>query len=347
MMTIGHISIGSDHPPFIVAELSANHCGDETLAKELIAAAKACGADAVKLQTYRADTLTVNVEKDFYYIRKGPWAGRYMFDLYRKGELDWEIQARLFEYARAIGILCFSSPFDASAVDFLEEVGCLAYKIASPEIVDGPLLDRVGRTGKPVIVSNGAASVAEIQWALDRLHAAGMCEVALLHCTSTYPAPPDAINLRTIPHMQQLFGVPVGLSDHTMGSAVAIGAVALGASMVEKHFVLRRESESIDAFFSATPDELEALVRGCRDVYAARGEVHYAAHAPAPQKSIIVVAPIRKGEPFTPENVKVLRPGGGMHPKHYDTILGRVACRDLAYGDVLGFEDVGGIDGSC
>ncbi|RUM44604.1 MAG: pseudaminic acid synthase [Hydrogenimonas sp.] len=334
-------TVGLNTPPYIIAEMSANHCGDEVKAKEIISAAKECGVDAIKLQTYKAETLTLNHKSDFFYIDQGPWAGQYMYDLYQQGELDWDIQARLFEYAREIGLTIFSSPFDATSVDFLESVDCVAYKIASPEIIDLPLIKKVARTGKPMIISTGNATVSDIHIAVETALQQGCSDIALLKCTSTYPAPPSSINLKTIEHMKEMFHTPVGLSDHTMGIAVPLGSIALGATIIEKHFILDRNDESIDNFFSATPDEMKALVDGAKDVYAAIGHVSYPTISPQAKKSIIVVEDISVGECFNEHNIKVLRPGGGLEPKYYDQIIGRTAVKDLKRGDVITMEDIG------
>jgi pseudaminic acid synthase len=338
--------IGLNTQPYIIAEMSANHCGDEIKAKELISAAKECGVDAIKLQTYKAETLTLNHKSDFFYIKNGPWAGQYMHDLYKKGELDWNIQARLFEYAKSINLTIFSSPFDSTSVDFLEDIGCVAYKIASPEIIDLPLIKKVASTGKPIIISTGNATVGDIQTAIEVALNNSCTNIALLKCTSTYPAPPELINLKTINHLKEMFHTPVGLSDHTMGIAIPLGAIALGASIIEKHFILDRSDNSIDNFFSATPDEMKALVKGAKDVYSAIGEVSYPYITPKAQKSIIVVNDIKKGECFNESNIKVLRPGGGLEPKYYEHIIGRRAVRTLKRGDILNMDDIGEVYGN-
>lgn len=334
--------IGLNTPPYIIAEMSANHCGDEVKAKETIAAAKESGVDAIKLQTYKAETLTLNHKSKFFYIDEGPWAGQYMYDLYKQGELDWDIQARLFEYAKKINLTIFSSPFDATSVDFLESIGCVAYKIASPEIIDIPLIKKVAGTGKPMIISTGNATLCDIHTAIESALQQGCCQIALLKCTSTYPAPPSSINLKTIEHMKEMFQVPIGLSDHTIGIAIPLGSVALGATIIEKHFMLDKNDNSIDNFFSVTPDEMKILVNGSKDVYDAIGQVSYPNITPKPKKSIIVTKDIQEGECFSENNIKVLRPGGGLKPKYYDHIIGRTAVKKLKRGDVVTMNDIGG-----
>lgn len=340
-LNISDFIIGKTHPTFIIAEMSGNHGHDFEKAKNIIYAAKEAGANAVKLQTYTPDTITIDTKTPPFFIKEGPWKGQYLYDLYQKGYTPWEWFTDLQKIANNIGIILFSSPFDNSAVDFLEEHNCPLYKIASPEIIDLPLIERAAKTGKPMIISTGSATLSDIHIAVETALSAGTRDIALLKCTSTYPAPPDTINLATIPHMQQSFNCPVGLSDHTLGIGVPIASIAVGASIIEKHFILDRNDNSVDNFFSATPNEFKMMVDGIRTAEAAIGNVYYPIHTPRPQKSIIVVNDIKAGDVLNKDNIKCLRPGGGLEPKYYKTVMKRKAIIDLKKGTLLNWDMLG------
>jgi N-acetylneuraminate synthase len=336
-------AIGPGEPPYVIAEISANHNGKYERAAELVQMAKAAGADAVKLQTYTPDTLTIDCARPEFSIREGPWAGRTLYDLYGEACTPWEWQPQLKELADEIGITLFSTPFDESAVDFLEAMDVPAYKVASFENTDVALLQKVAVTGKPVIVSTGMATLAEISESVECLRAAGCRELALLRCCSAYPAPPDAMHLRTIPHLAETFDTVVGLSDHTLTNDAAIAAVALGASIVEKHFIGARSDGGPDAAFSIEPDELKALVGSLRAAAAACGSVHYGRSEVEEtsrvfRRSLFVVADVAEGELLTRENVRSIRPGYGLPTKHLDDVVGRRAARAIARGTPLGWE---------
>jgi len=338
--------IGQGHPVYVIAEMSANHGQDFDQAVRLIEAAKEAGADAVKLQTYTPDTLTIDCDSDYFRIRGTIWEGRTLYDLYGEAYTPWEWQPRLKEVADRLGIDLFSSPFDATAVDFLEQMGAPAHKIASFELVDLPLLRKVAATGKPVIMSTGMATLAEIDEAVRTLREAGCQELALLKCTSSYPASPEEVNLKTILHLAEAFGVVAGLSDHTPGIAVPVAAVALGACVVEKHFTLSRADGGPDSAFSLEPAEFAAMVTAVREAEAALGAVRYALTdkeraSRVFRRSLFVVEEIQAGEVFTEKNVRSIRPGHGLPPRYFETVLGRRASRALAKGTPLSWEDLG------
>lgn len=345
---IGARCAGAGYPTYIVAELSANHGGDEERAVALVHAAHEAGADAVKLQTYTADTMTLDCPGEHFRIGKGTiWEGRTLHDLYTEASMPWEWQPRLLALAENLGMQCFSSPFDETAVDFLEQVGVPAYKVASFELVDLPLLRRIAATGKPVIVSTGMATFDEIAEAVATLRANGARELALLKCTSAYPADPAEANLRTIPHLSETFGCPAGLSDHTLGIAVPVAAVALGACIVEKHFTLSRADRGPDSAFSLEPDEFRQMVEAVRTTERALGGVSYQATASERatrvfRRSLFVVKPVRRGQLLTAEHVRAIRPGAGLHPRHYDQVIGRRAARDLDRGTPLSWDCLDG-----
>ncbi|WP_462150961.1 pseudaminic acid synthase [Pseudoalteromonas xiamenensis] len=333
--------VGHDEPCYIIAEMSANHGQCLNKAKELVIAAKEAGADAIKLQTYRADTLTMKCDLPHFYINEGPWKGQYLYDLYEGAYMPWDFHAELFELANNIGITCFSSPFDATAVELLAELNAPAYKIASPELIDHDLIRAVAATGKPVIMSTGGATLAEIAEAVKVAQDAGVKELALMKCTSTYPAPAKSINLRTIPHMQAAFGVPVGLSDHTLGNDVPLASVAVGACMIEKHFVLNKEDETADSFFSMMPDELKNLVHGVRQIEQALGTVHYPSKPSNARRCVYVVKDIKKGERLTAEHLRQMRPGSGeIQPKEIPRLIGRQVARSMQRGEQLQWRDL-------
>jgi N-acetylneuraminate synthase len=343
-MKIDDRTVGPGHPCYVIAELSANHAGDYEIAARTIRAMKDAGADAVKVQTYTADTITIASDKPPFQIGGGTlWDGRTLHDLYREASMPWEWQPRLQALAAELGLHFFSSPFDDSAVDFLEAMDVPAHKIASFELIDHPLLRKVAATGKPIILSTGMATLDDIEESLAILRAAGSGPVALLKCTSAYPSPPEAMNLRTIDDMARRFGVVVGLSDHTFGHAVPIAAVALGACIVEKHFILSRAQGGPDSAFSLEPAEFGAMVSAIRTAEKALGSVRYEA-APDELKnrvfrrSLFVVQDVKAGEPFTTANVRCIRPGHGLHPRHLGEVLTARAARDVERGTPLSFD---------
>ncbi|MCE2571545.1 pseudaminic acid synthase [Motilimonas eburnea] len=327
---------------FVIAELSGNHNQDFDLAMQMVEAAAQAGAHAIKLQTYTAQTMTLDLRQGEFVIQEQDslWAGESLFDLYGKASTPWEWHKALFDRANELGMLAFSSPFDSTAVDFLESLNVPCYKIASFENTDIPLLKKVAATGKPVILSTGMASLAEIDEAVTCLRAHGAGEIALLKCTSTYPAAPTDTNLLTIPHMQQAFACQVGLSDHTQGIGAALASVALGARIIEKHFVLDRSQGGVDAEFSLEPNELAMLVAESQRALDALGQVTYGGTAKEEaakryRRSIYVAKPIKQGETLNEENVRIVRPGLGLAPKHWQQVLGRVAAQDLVPGTPL------------
>lgn len=343
-ITIAGRPIGAGHPPYVIAEMSGNHSGDIRRAFALLEAAKKAGADAVKLQTYTADTITIDHDGPGFRIEGGLWNGRTLYELYKEAHTPWDWHPQLFAKACELGIAIFSSPFDPTAIDFLEKLGAPAYKIASFEIVDLPLVQRAARTGKPLIISTGIADLGEIGEAVAAARAAGCSEIALLHCTSGYPTPPEESNLRTLPHLADSFGVVAGLSDHTLGTAVAIAAVALGAPLIEKHFTLDREADVrnkvVDADFSLNPDELSRMVIDCRTAWTALGKVSYELEASEKgnktfRRSLYAVQDIPAGGRLTAENVRSIRPGYGLPPKHLPEVLGRRAGRAIVRGTPL------------
>lgn len=350
-MHIGNRTIGPGQPCFIIAELSANHNQNFDEAVKLVRAAQAAGADAVKLQTYTADTLTIPSRRPEFLVGKGTlWEGKNLHQLYGEAYTPWEWQPKLKELADELGLPLFSTPFDASAVDFLEAMNVPAHKIASFELVDLPLIEKVARTGKPIIMSTGMGTLAEIHDAVETIRKAGNQQLALLKCTSSYPAPPEEMNLRTIPHLGAAFGVPAGLSDHTMGHTVAVAAVALGACIVEKHFTLTRAVKGPDSEFSMEPAEFRAMVDAIRMTEKALGQVHYGltkneAASRVFRRSLFIVKDVKRGEPLTQANVRSIRPGHGLPPKFLPEILGRTAAADLSAGTPLAWHHVaGGMD---
>lgn len=334
-------AIGPGHPVYVIAEMSANHNQDYAQAAEIVRAAKAAGADALKLQTYTPDTMTLNLRTPEFQIGAGTiWAGRNLHELYGEACTPWDWTPRLKALAESLGMHCFSTPFDFAAVDFLEGLDVPAHKIASFEIVDLPLIRRVARTGKPTIISTGMASMAEIDDAVRAFRQAGGRELALLKCTSAYPSPPEDMNLRTIPHLGETFGTVAGLSDHTMGVAVPVAAVALGACIVEKHFTLSRSQPGPDSAFSLEPAEFKAMVDSIRVTEQALGRVSYEMTAKEQssrvfRRSLFVTADVKAGEVFGEHNVRSIRPGSGLPPKHWDQVVGRRASRDIARGTPL------------
>jgi len=328
--------------PLIVAEISANHNGSLERAMKLVEAAKEAGADAIKLQTYTPDSMTLDHTGDRFRIRdpNSPWYGASLYDLYKQGETPWAWHEPLFRRARELGMLAFSTPFDAAAVDRLETLDPPAYKIASFEIVDLPLIKKAAATGKPLIISTGMAAIGEIDEAVRAAREAGSPEVILLKCTSTYPAPPEESNLLTIPHMRAAFGCPVGLSDHTPGIGTAVAAVALGAVLIEKHLTLNREEGGIDAPFSLEPAELRALAEEARRAQRALGRVFYGPTASEQgsfslRRSLYVTEDLQAGDELNDGNVRAIRPGGGLEPKHLPAVMGRRVRRAVPKGTPL------------
>lgn len=340
---IDNKEIGTGCKPYIIAEMSGNHNGDINRAKELIRTAKAAGADAVKLQTYTADTITIDHDSEEFMIRGGLWDGYKLYDLYKEAYTPWEWHKELFEEAKNNDITIFSSPFDHTAVDLLESLDAPAYKIASFELIDLPLIRRVAQTGKPMIMSTGNASLSEIDDAVATARAHGCNDLILLHCTSGYPTPASESNLATIRNLGENFNCLVGLSDHTMDIGVSVAAVALGASVIEKHFTLSRNDGGPDAGFSLEKEELAMLVKNCVMAQQSIGQVNYVSTASEAKtkchrRSLYVVKDIKKGEQITAENVRSIRPGHGLAPKYYDEVMGRIANRDIKRGEPFQFD---------
>lgn len=332
--------IGRGHEPYIICELSGNHNGSLDRALELLDAAAATGADAVKIQSYTADTITIDHDGPGFVIEGGLWDGRRLYDLYKEAQTPFEWHEALFARARERGVTLFSTPFDETAADLLESLGAPAYKIASFEAVDLPLIAHVARKGKPMIVSTGMANLGEISDAVRTARENGCDELVLLHCVSSYPAPDEQSNLRTLPHLAAAFEAVGGLSDHTFGSAVAVASIALGGSVVEKHFTLRRSDGGPDSAFSLEPEEFSALVTDCKRAWRALGQVSYDLQgcekgSLAFRRSLYVVEDVPAGAPLTGRNVRSIRPGYGLAPKHLPQVLGRCAARDLKRGEPL------------
>ena len=343
----GTVEVGPGRPVYFVAELSANHNQDIDLALRTITAMKEAGADAVKLQTYRPDTITLDADQDYFKVQHGTvWDGRRLHELYQEAHLPWEWHAQLFAHARSLGMACFSSPFDASAVDFLEQFQPPAHKIASYEITDIPLIRKAALTGRPVVLSTGIASLADIELALDTIRATGNHQIILLRCTSSYPAPLAEVHLNTIPTLRAAFGVPVGLSDHTMGLPVPLGAVALGAVMIEKHFILDRSLGGPDSSFSLQPEEFRQMVDAIRALELALGTTHWQVTEKMRlnrefSRSLFIARDLPTGHVLTEADVRVVRPCVGLPPVELPNVLGRALRQPLQKGapvtwDVLG-----------
>ncbi len=339
---LGGKEIGPAHRPFVVAEMSGNHNQSLDRALEIVDAAATTGATALKIQTYTPETMTLDLREREFVIedRNSLWAGRSLFDLYKEAHTPWEWHSPIFKRCRERNLIAFSTPFDETAVDFLESLDVPAYKIASFENTDLPLLRRVARTGKPILVSTGMATVAEIDDCVRTVRAAGKSELILLKCTSTYPASPEHSNLLTLPHLRDLFDVQVGLSDHTTGIGAAVAAIALGATVVEKHFTLRRSDGGVDSAFSLEPAELAALVSETDTAWRALGRINYGPTATEKpslrfRRSLYVVADAKEGELVTQKNIRAIRPGLGLSPKNLDEVLGRTFRRDVTRGTPL------------
>ncbi|WP_349364649.1 MAG: pseudaminic acid synthase [Roseitalea porphyridii] len=333
-MKINGRSIGPDHPPYIIAELSANHNGDIERAFRIMEIARDSGADALKIQTYSADTITIESNRPEFQIRGGLWDGRSLYELYTWAQMPWDWHEPLFQKARDLGITIFSSPFDFTAVDLLESLDAPAYKIASFEAIDLPLIRYVAQTGKPMIISSGMANAEEIQDAVATAREAGCDSIVVLQCVSGYPAPAEEYNLRTIADMKDRFGVLVGLSDHTIDNVAAVTSIGVGACVIEKHVTLDRNGGGPDDSFSLEPDELRALVRDANIAWNAMGSASYG-QSPSEKgnaqfrRSLYVVKDVAKGETFTNDNVRSIRPGIGLAPKHLDDVLGKTASKDI------------------
>jgi len=337
--------IGEGYPAYIIAEMSANHSGSIERAKEIIREAKRCGADCIKIQTYTPDTITMDCDNQYFQIEQGAWNGESLYQLYGKAYTPWEWQKELKEEADRVGIDFFSTPFDHTAVDFLEDIGMEFYKIASFELVDIPLIKYVAEKGKPIIISTGMSSFEEIQEAADTIRATGNEQFAFLRCASAYPAISDEMNLATMLDMRQKFQVPVGLSDHSMGGLAAVTAVAMGASIIEKHFCISRDIENPDSFFSMEPQEFAQMVQDIRQAEKAKGIVSYGVTNQEKsnhifRKSIFVTKDVKKGEKFSEENIRVIRPGFGLHPREYENVLGKAALADIERGTPMKAEYV-------
>lgn len=341
--------IGLDYSPYVIAELSANHNGKLETALKIIEAAKIAGADAVKLQTYTADTITLNSDAPEFQIHGGLWDGKTLYELYLEAQMPWEWHKPLFEYARKLGITIFSSPFDSTAVDLLESLNAPAYKIASFEAVDLPLIKYVASTGKPMIISTGMADAEEIAEAIDAAREGGCKELAILHCVSGYPAPAHDYNLRVIPDMIQRHGLVTGLSDHTLDNTTAITSVALGASIIEKHFTLDRSGGGPDDSFSLEPAELSALCRDSKTAWSALGQVDYGRKASEVgnvqfRRSLYFVKSLKAGELITFDSIRSVRPGVGLSPKYFESLIGRRLSQNVSYGEPVLYEKLTIVD---
>ena len=337
--------IGPEYAPYVIAELSANHNGKIETALRIIEEAKKAGADAVKLQTYKPDTITLNCDSEDFKIRGGLWDGRTLYELYEEAHMPWDWHKPLFERARQLGITIFSSPFDNTAIDLLEDLNAPAYKIASFEAVDLPLIKYAASTGKPMIISTGMADAEEIQEAIDAAHEGGCKELAVLHCVSGYPAPAEDYNLRTIPDMIERFGMVTGLSDHTLDNTTAITSVAMGASIIEKHFTLDRSGGGPDDSFSLEPAEMAALCTGAKTAWAALGRVDYGRKSSEQgnvqfRRSLYFVKALKAGEVISPDAIRSVRPGFGVSPKFQLQVIGNIVQQDVAVNTPVSMENV-------
>ena len=339
-------SFKSDQKAFIVAELSANHNHDLNIAKETIKAAKESGADAIKLQTYTPDTITIDCDNEYFQLKSGTiWDGQSLYELYKKAYTPWEWHKELFETAKKEGLICFSTPFDYSSVDFLEKFDPPYYKIASFEITDIPLIEYVASKGKPIIMSTGIATLADIEKAVNACRKVGNNDIALLKCTSSYPAPIEEANLLTIPHLRETFDAAPGLSDHTMGSSTAIAAVALGAKIVEKHFILDRNLGGPDSSFSLEPEEFKQMVESIRNVEKALGKINYdltpkAKNSRVFTRSLFIVEDVNAGETVTENNVRSIRPSYGLHPMYLNEVMGKTFRKNILKGTPLDWRHI-------
>ena len=347
-MRIADTEVGAEHPPFIIAEMSGNHNQSLEVALELVEAAANTGANALKIQTYTPDTMTLDLDVNEFHITdpSSLWMGKSLYKLYGEAYTPWEWHQPIFQRARELGLIIFSTPFDDTAVDLLEELGAPCYKIASFENTDLPLIRRVAATGKPVIISTGMASIAELDDAVRAARESGCKDLVLLKCTSTYPSSPNNTNLLTIPHMREMFDCEIGLSDHTMGIGVSIASVALGATVIEKHFTLNRRDGGVDSTFSMEPAEMTQLVAETKQAWQALGKISYGATKDEKKslifrRSLYVVQDLKAGDILTTGNVRAIRPGLGLSPKYLDQVLGKASKQDVKRGTPLGWEMMG------
>lgn len=345
MFKLGNLEIGLDQKPFIVAEMSGNHNQSLKQALDIVEAAAKAGAHALKLQTYTAETITLNVKNNDFFIKdkKSLWRGKYLYDLYNEAYTPWEWHEPIIKKSNELGMICFSTPFDESALEFLENLNVPAYKIASFENIHLPLIKKVASTGKPMIISTGMASISELDETVRTIRDSGCNNFILLKCTSSYPASPENTNILTIPHMRKLFNCEVGLSDHTMGVGVAVAAVAQEATLIEKHFTLNRADGGVDSTFSLEPKEMENLVIETERAWKSLGEVRYGPTDAEMgslvfRRSIYVSKNIKKGEYLTKDNIKIVRPGHGLSPKYFNILLGKKVNKNLIKGDALNWE---------
>lgn len=340
---IGSHMIGDGYPTYIIAEMSANHAGDLEYAKQIIKEAKACGADCIKIQTYTPDTMTIDCNNKYFQIEEGTWKGENLYHLYEKAYTPWEWQKELKEEANRVGLDFFSTPFDKTSVDFLESIDCEFYKIASFELIDIPLIKYIASKGKPIIISTGMGSLEEIHEAVAAIKNEGNKDIILLKCSSAYPAVTSDMNLKTITNMKEIFHIPVGLSDHSMGSVGAITAVALGANVIEKHFCLSRKIKNPDSSFSMEPEEFKSMVSDIRCTEKAIGGISYQVTDDEKdnlkfRRSIFVTKDMKKGDRLTEDNIKIIRPSFGIEPKYYDDVLGKTVLKDISRGTPLTFK---------
>jgi N-acetylneuraminate synthase len=338
-------AVGKDNPPFVIAEMSGNHNRSLDRALQIVDAAAAAGVHAIKLQTYTADTMTLDLKESEFFIDDplSLWHGRSLYELYQEAHTPWEWHEPIFKRAHELGLIAFSTPFDETSVDFLEKLQVPCYKISSFENTDIPLIRKVAATEKPMIISTGMATIAELDEAVVAAREAGAREIVLLKCTSTYPASPKNANIRTIPHMRELFNCEVGISDHTLGIGTAICSVALGATVIEKHFTLNRKEGGVDSAFSMEPDEMERLVQETKRAWQSLGEIKYGAEENETnsliyRRSLYVVQDIKKGEEITEQNVRAIRPGAGVSSKYLDIFVGKIVTKDLKYGTPISWD---------
>lgn len=344
VISISGRKIGQKYSPYVIAEMSANHNGSIENALKIIAKAKESGVDAIKIQTYTPDTITINCNAPDFKIQNGLWSGKTLYQLYELAHTPWEWHKPLFDYAKALNLTIFSSPFDKTAVDFLERLDVPAYKIASFEVIDIPLIKYVAATGKPMIISTGMANLNEIQDAVDAARTGGCNDLAILHCVSGYPAPPEDYNLKTIPDMVERFGVVTGISDHSIGYSTAIAAVSLGASIVEKHFTLDKNGKGPDDSFSIEPEEMFTLCRSLKDSWLAIGGINYQTKSSEQsnikfRRSLYFVNNLKIGHIVKDSDVRSIRPGYGLPPKEIDNIIGKQLCRDVVFGQPVSWDD--------
>ena len=345
LIQINNHMVGDDYPAYIIAEMSGNHAGSLERALEMIHVAKESGADCVKIQTYTADTITIDCHNKYFNIENGTWEGENLYSLYKKAYTPWEWQEKLRDEASKVGIDFLSTPFDNTSVDFLESLGMNFYKVASFELVDIPLLEYIASKNKPIIMSTGMATLEEIKEAVEAIYSTGNRQLALMKCSSAYPAKCEEMNLKTICDLKEKFGIPVGLSDHSMGYFSAATAVAMGANIIEKHFCVSRAIKNPDSSFSMEPHEFKEMVEKVREVEAAMGKVTYGVSKQEEsnacfRRSLFVVKDIKAGEKITAENIRSIRPAYGMKPKHYKEVLGKTVKRDLERGTPLTFDDI-------